>query len=47
MNINSMKFGSIEDLKKAGFKGFVPVSQLKSDGIHAYGDRQADVRGCI
>ena len=42
MNINSMKFGSIEDLKKAGFKGFVPVSQLKSDGIHAYGDRQAD-----
>ena len=42
MNINSMKFGSIEDLKKAGFKGFVSVSQLKSDGIHAYGDRQAD-----
>ena len=42
MNINSMKFGSIEDLKKAGFKGFVPVSQLKSDGIHAYCDRQAD-----
>ena len=42
MNINAMKFGSIEDLKKAGFKGFVPVSQLKSDGIHAYCDRQAD-----
>ena len=37
-----MKFGSIEDLKKAGFKRFVPVSQLKSDRIYAYCDRQAD-----
>ena len=29
-----MKFGSIEDLKKAGFKGFMPVWMLKSAGIY-------------
>ena len=28
-----MKFGSVEDLKKAGFKGFMPVWMLKSAGI--------------
>ena len=33
MNINVMKFGSVEDLKKAGFKGFMPVWMLKSAGI--------------
>ena len=28
-----MKFKSVEDLKKAGFKGFMPVWMLKSSGI--------------
>lgn len=37
-----MKFGSVEDMIKAGFKGFVPVFQLKSAGIWTEGDRQAD-----
>ena len=37
-----MKFKSIEDLRRAGFGGFVPVSKLKSDGIFVSGDSLAD-----
>lgn len=41
-NGSIMKFKSIEDLKRAGFGGFVPVSKLKSDGIHAPEDSLAE-----
>ncbi len=37
-----MEFRTLENLVEAGFEGFVPVSQLKSGGIYADGDRQAD-----
>lgn len=37
----SMEFKDIENLKKAGFKGFVPVSALKATGIYST-DRVAD-----
>ena len=37
-----MKFKSIEDLKKAGFKGFMPVRMLKSTGIFS-DDAMADM----
>ena len=36
-----MEFKDIENLKKAGFKGFVPVSALKATGIYST-DRVAD-----
>ena len=43
-----MKFKSIEDLKKAGFKGFMPVWMLKSAGIfsdEAMADMELDRAG--
>ena len=40
-NTGAMEFKDIENLKKAGFKGFVPVSVLKTTGIYS-NDRVAD-----
>ena len=33
--IRIMEFKTLENLAEAGFGGFVPVSKLKADGIHA------------
>ena len=40
-NTGAMECKDIENLKKAGFKGFVPVSALKATGIYST-DRVAD-----
>ena len=47
-NGSDMKSGCIEQLKEAGFKGFVPVSVLKTTGIYSKdgaADRELDKAG--
>ena len=40
--IRIMEFKTLENLAEAGFGGFVPVSKLKADGIHAPEDSLAE-----
>ena len=44
--IRIMEFKTLENLAEAGFGGFVPVSKLKADGIHAPEDPPWSVYGC-
>lgn len=41
-NTGAMECKGIDNLKEAGFKGFVPVSVLKTTGIYST-DRVADM----
>ena len=44
--IRIMEFKTLENLAEAGFGGFVPVSKLKADGIHAPEDSLAEADLC-